>query len=288
MGSLQGADTVNQIWEVQLLRYHGVGALFFLLWDTLITFEDEVKYIWPQSRLSPTKWVFLFTRYFGLMIQARLVSVNLSLTFDGLSVDICRELYISQVVFGGVLMACIQAVLMLRVYALYIRDRRVAYVMTALLIGEVGSIPGIIYKTMPDNVGMLCMQPITVRDIVFFGVSAVLPQLLVLGLTIVKFMSGLRAGWGNIPIVSRLVRDDIILVSIIFGWVIVTACLIRVKNVYGYIGYYWLLSIIPSAGCRVIINMQHLASSKHAPEQAPTPQLTTCIFDVLSLHHHTD
>ena len=44
----------------------------------------------------------------------RLQSINLSLMMDELSVDICQELYISQVVFGGVLLACIQAVLMLR------------------------------------------------------------------------------------------------------------------------------------------------------------------------------
>ena len=49
----------------------------------------------------------------------------------------------------------------------------------------------------------------------FFSVSAILPQLFVLGLTIKRFISGLRAGWGRIPIVSRLVRDDIILVSVI-------------------------------------------------------------------------
>ena len=47
------------------------------------------------------------------------------------------------------------------------------------------------------------------------SVSAILPQLFVLGLTIKRFRAGLRAGWGRIPIVSRLVRDDIILVSVI-------------------------------------------------------------------------
>ncbi|KAF8806838.1 hypothetical protein BYT27DRAFT_6610649 [Phlegmacium glaucopus] len=215
MESLQEADIVNLIWEVQLQRYHGVGALVFLLWDIIITWGDEVQYIWPQSRSSPTKWVYLFTRYFGLMAQARLVSVNMSLILDTFSVDICRELYVSQVVAGGVLMACIQVVLMLRVYALCIQDRRVAYAMTALLIAEVGSMPGIIHTTIPNDIGMLCMMPITTQHIVLFGVSVILPQLLVLGLTIAKFRSGLRAGWGNIPIVSRLVRDDIILVSVI-------------------------------------------------------------------------
>ena len=44
----------------------------------------------------------------------RLLSVNLSLKMDALSVDMCRELHISQVVFAGVLLACIQAILMLR------------------------------------------------------------------------------------------------------------------------------------------------------------------------------
>ena len=51
--------------------------------------------------------------------------------------------------------------------------------------------------------------------LLLLSVSAILPQLFVLGLTIKRFRSGLRAGWGRIPIVSRLVRDDIILVSVI-------------------------------------------------------------------------
>ena len=44
----------------------------------------------------------------------RLLSINLSLILEELSVDNCRELYISQVVFGGLLLACIQSILMLR------------------------------------------------------------------------------------------------------------------------------------------------------------------------------
>lgn len=42
-----------------------------------------------------------------------------------------------------------------------------------------------------------------------------IPQLMVVGLTIMKYISGRKAGWGKIPIVGCLVRDDIILVSII-------------------------------------------------------------------------
>jgi len=286
MSILQGTDTVtvNFIWDIELLRYHE-ASLAFLVWDTVITWADEVQYIWPQPRLSPTKWIFLFTRYFGLLAQARLVSVNLSLILDALSVDVCRELYISQVAFGGILLACIQAILMLRVYALYIQDHRVAYTMIAILVAELASMPAIIYEAVPKDTGMLCMKPITARDMILFGVSAIFPQLLVLGLTIIRFLWGLRAGWGRIPIVSHLVRDHIILVSVILIWVILGVCMTNVKTVYGYIVYYWLLSIIPSAGCRIVIR---LANSKHGRqlgrvEPSSSLQLTTCIFDVLSL-----
>jgi len=285
MESLQETDMVNLIWDIQLLRYHGVAALMFLLWDTIISWGDEVQYIWLQSRLSPTKWVYLFTRYFGLLVQARLVSVNLSLILDTLSVEDCRILYISQVVFSGVLFICIQAIFMLRVYAFFIRDRRVAYAMITLLVAEAAAMPALLYKTVPNDTGMLCMMPIDTRDLIFFCVSAILPQLFVLGFTITRFLSGRSAGWGRIPIVARLVSDHITLVSIILVWVIVGIYLWSVKTVYGYIAYYWLLSIISVAGCRIVINMHKLTNRRHAQQQArvQASQLTTCIFEVLSL-----
>lgn len=104
--------------------------------------------------------------------------------------------YISQVMFSGILMACLQCVLMVRgschyfstkfkltgyvcflrlpfsprtVYALFSQDRRVALAMISLLAAEVGSMPGMIHMTMPTAAGNMCMNPITVRDIALFG-----------------------------------------------------------------------------------------------------------------------
>ena len=112
----------------------GRGAIYLAVSGLPPYLSSLLNSVPSQSRLSPTKWVFLFTRYFGLFVQLsvislksfinplmwghpylrRLLSVNLSLMMDGLSVDVCRDLYISQVVFGGILLACIQAILMLR------------------------------------------------------------------------------------------------------------------------------------------------------------------------------
>ncbi|KAF9038505.1 hypothetical protein BJ165DRAFT_1531593 [Panaeolus papilionaceus] len=224
-------ETVLLISESQYVRYHGVAAFAFLVWDIIITWGDEIEYIWPQPINSPTKWVFLFTKYFAFVAQIRLMTINMGLQLGTFSLEVCRQFYVYQVVTGGILMACVQSLLMLRVYALYIRDRRIAYGLVALLVAELGSMPGLIVSTLPQDLGKMCMKPIKVRDIAFFGLSAVLPQLLVLGLTIVKFLAGLRDGWGKLPMVSTLVRDDIILV------VSLAACLTSINNIYGYMGY---------------------------------------------------
>ena len=184
----------------------------------------------------------------------RLLSVNLSLVLDALSVDTCRDLYISQVAFGGLLLACIQAILMLR--GIVLTTIQVSYVWFTLHHSLCSLYPRPPYRICDDSItrswtwitawNHLQNNPEwywtvmyeahqrsrhhTFRVSLFnalsaeawlhaashlFSVSAILPQLLVLGLTIKRFISGLRAGWGRIPIVSRLVRDDIILVSVI-------------------------------------------------------------------------
>lgn len=44
----------------------------------------------------------------------RLVSLNLTLGSGIFSIEVCRMIYATQVVFGGILMACAQSFLMLR------------------------------------------------------------------------------------------------------------------------------------------------------------------------------
>lgn len=54
-----------------------VAAFVLLLWDHILTFEQEVKYIWP-SRATVIKWLFLVNRYLVCII----LSVNLHSEFQ--------------------------------------------------------------------------------------------------------------------------------------------------------------------------------------------------------------
>jgi hypothetical protein len=67
---------------------------------------SSVSHFSANSYINPLMWGHSYLR--------RLVSINLTLTLNPLPVDVCRELYISQVAFGGILLGCIQAILMLR------------------------------------------------------------------------------------------------------------------------------------------------------------------------------
>lgn len=48
-------------------------------------------------------------------------------------------------------------------------------------------------------------------------VTAVLPQVVVIGLTLGKYATALHAGWGRAPIVFRLIRDGTSLVLALFS-----------------------------------------------------------------------
>jgi hypothetical protein len=103
-----------QVWDVQFMRYHegacnlkrlglvnirlscsgssgfsdmghcnhlaGRGAIYLVVSELPPFLSSLVLNSVPsQSRLSPTKWVFLFTRYFGIFVQASVIPLNLLL-----------------------------------------------------------------------------------------------------------------------------------------------------------------------------------------------------------------
>ncbi|KAF9782970.1 hypothetical protein BJ322DRAFT_1158656 [Thelephora terrestris] len=62
-------------------RYFTLTGFVVLLWDHLLTFEDEIEYIWKWP-VQPSKVVFLFNRYF---VEAALcLSVYAAISFSWL------------------------------------------------------------------------------------------------------------------------------------------------------------------------------------------------------------
>ncbi|KAG1774744.1 hypothetical protein EV702DRAFT_1047494 [Suillus placidus] len=76
------------------------------------------------------------------------------------------------------------------------------------------------------------------------SIAVVTTQSTLLGLALMKHILARRAGWGRAPLVSLLIRDGT-------GHVF--------HNMCDLLLYRWLISIMSSCGCRLIVNMQCLA-----------------------------
>ncbi|KAF9003222.1 hypothetical protein BDQ17DRAFT_1355757 [Cyathus striatus] len=119
-------------------NYLTVGALAVLVAQSLFSFDDEYRLIWKKP-ISLIKWIHIFLRYFALTFQ----SGNLYMMLDRLSIpplshDTCRTWVLSMSIASLLVISAIDVVLMLRVYALYMKSTLIGVMMIILFVIGVG------------------------------------------------------------------------------------------------------------------------------------------------------
>ncbi|KAF8889115.1 hypothetical protein BD779DRAFT_419724 [Infundibulicybe gibba] len=120
--------------DMVIRNYSSLVALVFLIWETLVTSSDEYKYIW-KHHWTPVKCIYLFCRYFSLAVQI----INYVITRGPISripvaYTTCQTWFAFQATCTASLLCAVNVLLMLRVYALYNKDRRIAVFLANLLI----------------------------------------------------------------------------------------------------------------------------------------------------------
>ncbi|KAJ2919103.1 hypothetical protein MD484_g1293, partial [Candolleomyces efflorescens] len=98
-------------------RYSRAAAITFLLCDTFQNFADEIKFVW-KSRLSLTKVVYLFARYYPLVYL------------------FCKGFYWYLTIGNTVYSGMVNIIFVLRIHALYSRSMKVLIGFTLLCIVE--------------------------------------------------------------------------------------------------------------------------------------------------------
>ncbi|TFY64569.1 hypothetical protein EVJ58_g2542 [Rhodofomes roseus] len=87
---------------------HATAALAWLVYDYMLSFENEVDLIWSSEDTVP-KLLYFVSRYFGLIVQ-------------------CISLF--------TLVFCVEFSLMLRIYALYARSRLILLILSIAFVVE--------------------------------------------------------------------------------------------------------------------------------------------------------
>ncbi|KDQ53235.1 hypothetical protein JAAARDRAFT_39614 [Jaapia argillacea MUCL 33604] len=118
------SDLAKAMLETQQVNYCSLSSIAFLIWDICITFGDEVNYIWRQSNRSPTKWLFLFTRYVSVVGQ--MIRFLRSLGFfwtPPIPGSTCHPWFVVQSLWTALLVTAVELIFGVRVYALYQSSR---------------------------------------------------------------------------------------------------------------------------------------------------------------------
>ncbi|KAF7296148.1 hypothetical protein MKEN_01430100 [Mycena kentingensis (nom. inval.)] len=279
----QAVSALDDTLHVDLHRTSFAGTAA-LVWEHLITIDQEVQYIWPKPKTSWVKNVYLFLRYFSLAVQlTNRVLAEMVYSDRHLSLNTLRGYYASLVVIGHACMSCVELVMYMRVYALYHRSRAIAHLFVGLWIAETIVVFIGLAVTLPRLSATFEKERFVTNapgSFAYLAISTLVSQFIILVLTFAKYK---RGEWQGTTLGSLLMRDGTI-VYVIFFMSTITAAIYSLQSyAFGMAEFSWLLTIISTVGCRLILNMQRLAESSRPRESS----YTTTSMELTTLHRST-
>ncbi|PFH47642.1 hypothetical protein AMATHDRAFT_42800 [Amanita thiersii Skay4041] len=209
----------HRIQELKTVSKSSVASFVFILYDILLTLDDEVEIIWTKPRKSWVKWQFLFMRYFALAIQLSNLAIELRISlFEDYKLrrTALHDWFVAQVVVCFLLSSVVELMLMVRVYALYSRNLMIAGGFALLLLAQLVSM----FVGIGTNVGSngdirgvghrhdhhTYINP---DSYPYFGVAAIVSQITIVVLTVAKHVKAIHLGLSS-SILTLILRDGIL------------------------------------------------------------------------------
>ncbi|KAF9238318.1 hypothetical protein BU15DRAFT_75255 [Melanogaster broomeanus] len=259
---------------------HCLASLVFLVWDILISYEAEVEHIWPKPRTSAFKWLYLYLRYFNLLVQIWNQIAVSHLTNGEDHASLCGAWYIYAAVVSQVSVSAVEVILAIRIFALFNKSYRIAcllaFVLTAEMLTMAVNNCYTIPKIRPSEACIVAELP---EQVLGYSSVLLITQSVLVGLMIFKHTTVLRSGWGRTPLVSVLVRDGsvVYIIVLVFAVALIASSKLQDKRTIAMflsVGF-WGVSVSSVAGCRLIINTQKLVP---AAAQRKRPRSEVAIF----------
>lgn len=149
-----------------ITRYTAAAGITLLLYDHMLTFGDEVKYIWKSKEWTAPKYMFFIVRYgVPLAVLGHIIQMS-GLSNITLSDAFCRGYFAVSTAFGLTTIAMTNFIVLLRLWVLWDRDRiAVAVTVFAFVLTNVVSLGMLIfmitrvYATVTWNQAILMCSP---------------------------------------------------------------------------------------------------------------------------------
>ncbi|EJU04367.1 hypothetical protein DACRYDRAFT_20921 [Dacryopinax primogenitus] len=126
-------DSVEYLTNVVGVQYALVGAFVWLMYDYVLCIGLEVKYVWFAPWGLP-KLLYVWTRYLGILLMALMVWTSSASNGNPRN---CVAFFNIET-WGSVwMMGTVSSILLLRIYAMYERSRKVAIFGVVISVGQV-------------------------------------------------------------------------------------------------------------------------------------------------------
>ncbi|KAH7909305.1 hypothetical protein BJ138DRAFT_1089712 [Hygrophoropsis aurantiaca] len=257
--------------------FTSVASLTFLVWEILVTLDAEVQHIWPKPRTAIFKWVYLSLRYGALTLQIFHQFAVPYLTGGNATDFLCKAWLVYAMINSQVLTTSVEFILMIRVYALYNKSRRIALLLFSLFILETVTLFINSIRTMPNlQTSEICVLIKPAKNVMYYSLAVLLTQSTLLALTVTKHVLARRTGFGRTPLVSQLTRDGTVVYAGVLVLILMTGICCSSDSELTMTMFFLSGSISPTSGCRLIMNMQRLSRSNTSDTRFDTvAQFTT-------------
>ncbi|KIM35949.1 hypothetical protein M413DRAFT_449484 [Hebeloma cylindrosporum] len=274
--------TISEELDQQLLdnlsfrKWSTLASFIVLIWEHAITLSDEFRCIWRRP-FNGVKSAYIFSRYFAVLVQTG----NLYLVFGPLDTQepVCKQWFLFLIISACFLLAALDFILMLRVYALYRKDKRVAAFLVVLFFVQIAVdcilCPRGIFQVPYDPI---CDTTKTHPDVVYYFIWIWVVHISLGVLTIAKCHL-VKIG---APVVRLVTRDGALTtISICSLYAVVISYALFSQVSQAHVVFNWPISCLSILCCRIIMNMQTFDVSRNeGNEGSSISGLSTLNFEV--------
>jgi len=265
---------------LQTTRYARLASNSIIIFDHAMTFDREVELIW-KSRWSFPKILFLLNRYYGV---ASIVLTDYSFFATSFENSLCLRLYLWEGWRGLIGCMLAQGILQIRIYALYIENKRVIGIMlvsfvfssaaSAWVIGSSLSTIAAFPLVIPG--GEFCYTPTVPPHLYAFWIPMLSFETLLCCLAVIRGVQAYKAHGLLFTPFQRLhhvlIRDSLIYflaigiayLSCLVVWLLETNILLEVS-----VGF--ALAFSCTLGSRMILNIRDANLEQVELSRVPTP-----------------
>ncbi|CAL1708755.1 unnamed protein product [Somion occarium] len=234
-----------------------IAALAFLFWDMLINLSDEIEYMW-RARNTWVKWAYLYIRHFPIFGIASMVILNTGVGIAGRFTP--RQCIGWLVVQGCILLSVVllvDAILILRIYVLFARNRALLVTLVIAFVIEASSTIICSALAVPRmTLGSKCLILKAPRVYTGNWLASMGMQTILFILTCYRFYTSVDRRLGTRSILHILIRDGIWAYAFIFVAALTNVLLLRLQqSVISGICFPWAIVAFSFAGSHLQLNV---------------------------------